>query len=72
MCEATKQDIDKQEALFWEQVKTLNMLIDRLWALADVHYDQLKFYEHLLHDYRALTIENYLRKRIGENNSNGK
>ena len=50
----------------------MNMLIDRLWALADVHYDQLKFYQHLLHDYRALTIENYLRKRIGENKSNGK
>jgi hypothetical protein len=74
MCEADKQGHEtweKREAHFWEQVKTLNMLIDRLWALANVHYDQLRFYEHLLRDYRVLTIENYLKKQIGENTRNG-
>jgi hypothetical protein len=64
MCEGTKQDIAKKEALFWEMVKTLNMLLVRIEAIGDKFQNLYDRAEHERQQARAAVFEKYLKKRL--------
>ena len=66
MCEQCKEALNKQANLFWEQVKTNNLVIERLEKIADMFFELLKMSEKLLEEHRASIIEAYIKKRIAE------
>jgi len=64
MCEETKQETAQKEALFWEMVKTLSMLIERIEAVVDGLHELYDRAEHERQQARVAVIEQYLRKRL--------
>lgn len=53
-------------ALFWDMVKTLSMLIDSVEIAADMLYELFKQAEQERNESRTAMIENHLRRRVNE------
>ena len=55
-----------ENALLWDMVRTLSMLIDQSQTTADMLYELFKQAEQERNESRTAMIENHLRRRVNE------